>query len=89
MTKTPNLSPVSFFPPEIIPAENGYVIRTYDAASDHTRYRIAKDAGEVRAALYDWVNETTTAIQHIAADKGRIALNNPIHSDAPQIIWKD
>ncbi len=50
-------------PPEVHVAENGFVLRTYDMATDAMRYRIAATVGELRVALQAWADELCDQIQ--------------------------
>lgn len=43
-------------PPEILVAENGYIIRTYAPSTDETHYRLAANAEEVRSVLHAWAD---------------------------------
>lgn len=53
-------------PPEIHIAQNGYVLRTYDIATDQQVYRVAVDLEDVRVALHQWANETCDHIREAA-----------------------
>jgi hypothetical protein len=43
-------------PPEIIVAENGYVLKTYDVGTDRFIHEIAPDLHALRDRLGDWAD---------------------------------
>lgn len=50
-------------PPDVVVAENGYVLRTYDAMTDQTRYQIAATADDVGIALRQWADSVAADIR--------------------------
>ena len=49
-------------PPEIHIATNGFVVRTYDAATDEIRYSIAANVEDVRRVLNEWRDAVCAAL---------------------------
>lgn len=69
---------VTFQPPEIIEAENGWVIKSYDYVRDEHRYRTAASLDEVRAALEDWMRSVVADVHNIVRRNLQIAAKEDV-----------
>lgn len=52
-------------PPEVVVAQNGFVLRQYDIHSDQMTLRIALDADELQIALNEWAESVCNDLRRM------------------------